>query len=447
MKYEKNEYLICLSMLVLFASKALSQNHGVEISARTSLLLRLFLVPTILVVVQIYHAFSIRQEFEQTLEHGRIPEKHRETAGLLKPRTELRKEDSFGACLMIKEDNSLLYEWLAYHYTVLPLRHVFVGSDEGNKQNPEDVLSRWVTAETGLEYWIVNATEFVNRHPQTGNQRKKYANEHEEAHHLFVHRQRSFITTCVEFMKAQGLRWVTFIDTDEFLVMNRINSNVENLTAREDVKTNQPSAIDATALNLRESLPPLHSNTTVMDTIQALRVIQDLSPCYTMPRLLYGALENVTCPEAADTISLSKSKFNYQEMSTLRFNQHARKGDFSKSKYGKVMIDISSLSNTTLSSTPRNIHRPYKPECRPGAVGNFAESIFYLNHYIGSWERYSSREDSRRNRDEWELRAHITTDSSCHHGVYRWFDRFLDLVGEERARFLLGVQDSLASTI
>jgi len=43
---------------------------------------------------------------------------------------------SFSACLLIKDNNIILPEWLAYHYTVLPLRRlikqVYVHRDEYN---------------------------------------------------------------------------------------------------------------------------------------------------------------------------------------------------------------------------------------------------------------------------------------------------------------------------
>jgi hypothetical protein len=421
-------------------------------TARMNLLFRLFLVPAMLVIVQLYHAFTLREQLQGTLGHD-LPVQDDHTHPF-KPIQKLNAHESFGACLMIKEDNDLLYEWLAYHYTTLPLRYVFVGSDEGNNQNPLDVLQRWKTANTGLHYWVVNATDFMS-HPEMGskkspqqkpskNHRGNYTQEHEEAHHAFVHRQRSFITSCVEFMKSKGLQWVTLFDTDEFLVMNRVGE-VENITMRQDGQKqgNDPTILDPTAYQSRYTLPTVGSRMTVVDAIHKLERIEDLGSCYTVPRLLYGALENVSCPEASTAVATAKTRFNYDELSTLRFNQHARKGDFAKSKYGKVMLNLSRLSNETIHRTPKNIHRPYKPECGPGAVGNFAESLFYLNHYIGSWERYDSRQDSRRNRVEWELRAHLTDDTSCEHGAHAWFPRFLDLVGEERAQFLLGGNNSI----
>jgi len=435
-------------MLFHLASDVLSANRFLPLTARSSLILRLFLVPILLVSVQLYHAFTLREHF-QTMQldhlHSRVNSSFHERTDW-QSNARLKPSESFGACLMIKEDNDLLFEWLAYHYTTLPLRYVFVGSDEGNTQDPIQVLQRWKDAGTGLQFWVVNATDFHRRGAHSSSfstsatqRRGIYSVEHEEAHHSFVHRQRSFITTCVKFLKSQGLEWVTLIDTDEFLVMNSVGS-AENITAREvDVNTgNNRRIIDPIAFQQRHTLPSLESQGTVLEAIRTIESIHTLGPCYTVPRLLYGALENVTCEKATSDVQLARSKFRYEELSTLRFTQHAKKGDFAKSKYGKVIIDVSQLSNETIERAPRNIHRPYKPECGPGAVGNFAESLFYLNHYIGSWERYASRKDFRRNRVEWELRAHLTAGNSCEHEVFRWISRFVAMVGEVRAQYLLG---------
>lgn len=61
--------------------------------------------------------------------------------------------------MMIKEDNDLVYDWRANHDTILTLRYVCVGSDKGNQQYPNDVLSRWNESGMGLEYWIIGAAQ------------------------------------------------------------------------------------------------------------------------------------------------------------------------------------------------------------------------------------------------------------------------------------------------
>jgi hypothetical protein len=338
----------------------------------------------------------------------------------------LGKNESFGACLMIKEDNNLLYEWLSYHYTTLPLRYLLIGSDLENKQDPRDVLERWGKANVGLHYWVLNASEFMFRHGTSKGML--------DAHHSFVHRQRAFITTCTEFMKSKGLHWVAYIDSDEFITMNRLGTD-ETQPAFNDTLP----AKKLLARNMRSALPPLHSNSTVLDAILDLERISSLSPCNTMPRLLYGSLENVTCRDATVANQLGRLPgFDFSEMSTLRFTQHSRKGDFAMSKFGKVLMDVSELSNETVATKlPRNVHRPYKPECGPG-VAAFDEAVFIVNHYIGSWERYSSRTDARRSRHEWEKRAFLTNGNSCDQKVFEWFPRFVQQVGLARSKFLLG---------
>jgi hypothetical protein len=391
--------------------------------------------PLIILVtsIQLYSAFTLKTTWGQNATALMdIPQQGSISDAQFVPRPHLNKNESFGACLMMKEDNDLLYEWLAYHYTVLPLRYILVGSDEGNKQDPRDVLQRWTQANTGLNYWILNSTEFMLRH---GKHKGKEGNNKDDAHHTFIHRQRGFITTCSEFMKSQGVHWVTFIDSDEFVVMNRMGEDDKRFTIRT---RNEPMSITQTSSDMRKALPAHDSDATVLDAIKKLEPIESLSPCYTIPRLLYGAFENLTCPGTEPTNELAKKEFKFSEMSTLRFLQHGRKGDFALSKFGKVIVDFSNLTEETIAQTPRNIHRPWKSVCGPGVV-HFPEAIFYLSHYIGSWERYSSRKDARRNRNEWEQRAFITSGSSCDKAVYKWFPRFVKAVGLDRARFLLGV--------
>jgi hypothetical protein len=356
----------------------------------------------------------------------------------------LGKNESFGACLMVKDDNDLLYEWLAYHYTILPLRYVLIASDVGSRTNPDLVLQRWKTANTGLQYWSIPASNFT-QHTANNNSSTMTAEDH---HHALLARQRDFIPYCVKWMKEQGLQWVSLIDTDEFVVLNPIGSN-ESLPIRP---SKDPHAVEPIYHELRShpSLANGHANNkSVLDIIREVKTIKDLSPCYTMPRVLHGALTNFSCPEARSDVRLAREHGLYgdddkqqqqQQLHTLRFHQHARKGDFATSKFGKVFLDVSRLPDTVLSRVPKSPHRPYKPECRPGVV-HFPEALFYINHYLGSWARYAARQDGRRNREEWEKRAFITTSTSCDKNVTRWFSKFVDLVGKDRARFLLGVGD------
>ena len=52
------------------------------------------------------------------------------------------------ACLLIKDDNTRLIEWLAYHYTMFPLRYLIVGVDPDSATSPKVILQRWTDFNT-----------------------------------------------------------------------------------------------------------------------------------------------------------------------------------------------------------------------------------------------------------------------------------------------------------
>ncbi|GAX13750.1 hypothetical protein FisN_30Lh036 [Fistulifera solaris] len=330
-------------------------------------------------------------------------------------------EPSFAACLLIKDDNDLLPEWLAYHYTVLPLRHVVIAVDPHSVQDPAPILQRW---QPYLRYTIwQNGDDSLRQ-----NENKQEQQHHHHHHHALVQRQKEFIKKCSEYLKHEGAQWTAFIDTDEYVIPNRLNlHNDEQLV----IDGHGPHAIQNISWHIRQHLPPMGDATTVAEILTKLQFAGLVGSCYTLPRLLVGALENRTCHHA--------SRNTFPPLSTLRFFQHAVKGDFRLNKFGKVWMDLSQISSQTIQSTvPRNIHRPYKDNCGPGAV-HFPDAFFYINHYLGSWERYSARSDPRRNREEWEKRAFVDDGSpTCESGVYEWLPRFVEQVGgEARARYLL----------
>ncbi len=334
-------------------------------------------------------------------------------------------EPSFAACLLMKDDNDLLPEWLAYHYTILPLRHVVIAVDRHSLQDPIPILQRW---QPYMRYTIWqngdDPSQPSNKDDDDDDDQQQQQHHH---HHALVHRQKEFLQKCSEYLKQEGAQWTAFIDTDEYVIPNRLTLHDEHLI----IDGHGPKAIQNISWHIRQHLPTIGDATTVADILTKLQSAGLVGSCYTLPRLLVGALENRTCHHAF--------RNTFPQLSTLRFFQHAVKGDFRLNKFGKVWMDLSQISLQTIQSTvPRNIHRPYKDYCGPGAV-HFPDAFFYINHYLGSWERYSARSDPRRNREEWEKRAFVDDGSpACDSGVYEWLPRFVERVGgEARARYLL----------
>lgn len=344
----------------------------------------------------------------------------------------LRPSESFGACMMMKEDNVLLYEWIAYHYIMMPLRYLVIGSDIGNRQDPRDVLRRWDG--TGLRYWVINGTDFANRH---GEIKARRENDHTAHHHQFLDRQRAFVTTCAEHMKRQNMSWIMYTDSDEFVVINRFESD-DSVLHNKTLESNETIVRYRMRQTLSQWEPKEH---TVLDAIRLLgNKVEELGSCVVMPRLRFGALENQTCgPESEGVNTIAKEHFRFPELSTLRYKIHGGKENFEANKYGKVLVDLSRLSNEEVTQWPKNVHRPFKKHC-PKPIVWYREALFTLNHYTASWERYSARHDLRRTCKAWREMAFYSAGNSCEQNIHRWFPRFTKRFGTKKARFLLGVE-------
>jgi len=53
------------------------------------------------------------------------------------------QDHSFSTCLLMMDDNHFLVEWLAYHYTVLPLRRLIVTMDRKSTTDARPIFQRW----------------------------------------------------------------------------------------------------------------------------------------------------------------------------------------------------------------------------------------------------------------------------------------------------------------
>ena len=357
---------------------------------------------------------------------------------------------------MVMGDNDLLTEWIPYHYTVLPLRTVLVVSDHSNHEDPNDILKRYKIAKIDLDYKVVNASVFdhihgpylfdeqkilerLNRDLQKKGRATINSTDHplyqqDIAHHHLIHKQLGLISYCVNYMKEQGIRWVTLFDTDEFLAVNRLGlDDIRVATNNKESDSDQSKG----RFQQRRHLPPIDSNDTLVDIIHSFEQIDEaLESCHLMPRITFGALDNFTCQGSETVQEFARYNFHYEILNTLRFQQHANKDDFSKNRFGKVFLDLNGIDD--LSSKPRNIHRPFPKHCiRP--VATVKESPFYLMHYVGGWERFQAKSDKRRDYEAWKQRASIDDSTSCcQEKSYTWLFRFVDEVGLDRAKFLLG---------
>jgi hypothetical protein len=128
---------------------------------------------------------------------------------------------SFSACLLIKDNNILLPEWLAYHYTVLPLRRLIVGVDPMSHTDPSHILDKYSTIGMNITIWTNDSYWEDGLMP---HEKKSFPitneTDHESMHNRYVHRQKTFLKACLTQLHNELRSWTMLIDTDEYFAFN-----------------------------------------------------------------------------------------------------------------------------------------------------------------------------------------------------------------------------------
>jgi hypothetical protein len=190
-------------------------------------------------------------------------------------------------------------------------------------------------------------------------------------------------------MKHANRTWVTLIDTDEFLMYNHRSDSQEGYDNwNEQLRQQYPNK----KIMELSGKPPSPSDAGGL--LNYLRTEQSMGnpyfqrECISIPRLQFGAKES------------SKERRSYrvppgihpERLDTLRYRNHAKRQDFVKNGLSKSILDVSRVDKF-----PRieSLHRPIKTLCTAPWKDEW-DSGLRINHYLGSWEAYSFRDDSRR---------------------------------------------------
>jgi Glycosyl transferase family 2 len=351
--------------------------------------------------------------------------------------------DTFSACLLIKDDNDLLNEWLAYHYHVLTLRYLLVAVDPSSAKSPTPIFDKWrnltdliivewsdpnfmpeVFLSTG--YHISpdpiekNATK---SHTREGNEdeEKVKADNLQITNHRF--RQVTFLASCLKHMRDRNNTWTMHIDTDEFVVVNPLLRN----TTQANVQMIR--------------IPEIQEKGSIFQVVkqyyQDTNLRQEFNyPCITMPRLLFGSVEfedNFTVPHDMPHY------FNSSMLETIRWQYHTDYDDKGRNGQRKVMVDVSVVNRSNdMFNKPFSIHRPSGKLCPRIDQLDFRQLQRYpitVNHYIGSWERYFAKSDARRSERAYNAKAHVAAGHD--NWMSPWLAGFVNHVGSERAKVLL----------
>mmetsp|Transcript_32513 Transcript_32513/g.74828 ORF Transcript_32513/g.74828 Transcript_32513/m.74828 type:complete len:225 (+) Transcript_32513:147-821(+) len=185
----------------------------------------------------------------------------------------------------------------------------------------------------------------------------------------------------------------------------------------------------------REDLPSHNIAMTVEELMYSkLHDNQEVLPwkagCLSMPRLFFGAMESKPEEISAGVPNVGLNPNNF---TTLRFRKHHRKGAFTFNRFGKNMIDVSKLKHVEQVPHP---HLVAPKLCPRPPLPCYDESLLRVNHYLGSWESYSSRGGYvARTVTDFQLRASINEGEDD--DIRPWLGTFVEKLETKRAYKLL----------
>jgi len=294
-----------------------------------------------------------------------------------------KKPESYGGgsafCLIIKDDNEILSEWIAYHYHVFNMRRLIVALDPTSLTSPAEILepfeknfglnvSIWNDEDYTPDWWIERqpierqaALNLVNPtairiceksckiyDPEPGNPFPSETglepgDEYvERCNHIF--RQRMFYGQCSlrikeeaekEKNKEKAIKWTVFTDTDEYMVPNpwvdhyiHAEDDKSLLKAsqakglnynRTDAKVVDSKAIHRTLNDIYPIEPTAGSLWKYFNKFKE-HVMHSTQKCVMMPRIQFGGNEDESEADAS-TLGVISSKANNTKTTTVWSHQ------------------------------------------------------------------------------------------------------------------------------
>lgn len=288
-------------------------------------------------------------------------------------------QDSAAACLLTMDDNHFLAEWIPFHYYTFNLRHVIIAVDPRSRTSPNRLLKIW--AEQGISTTTWSDADYMDKSELEVAKNwvtRKFGELNPE---LTLHRarQRLFYYKCMREHKRNGRAWTLLTDTDEFLQINYKTLKTNGINIPSDWE--EPGR----TLRFLQWQEKLGHKTMFPKTNWT-------TPCVQIPRIRYGAKESDTT-RIQETLP---TDINSSLFMSLRFRHHADPNNNMANRLSKAIVDLSRLSWADLEPVV-SIHRPVWNQC--GQRKRFIkayEQALVINHYLGTWEQYSFRDDSRK---------------------------------------------------
>ena len=300
----------------------------------------------------------------------------------------ISKHSVMAGCLLIRDDNFRLPEWLAFHHHVLPLHRVIVASDPRSMEDPSQIFETF-SQELGMNISHWDDGDYLTKEMLRKAQRPKNLHHHD--------RQNRFLQMCMGQLQKEGWTWTSLWDTDEYILFNKVYQKTVDFSLRGSI------------LDHVKKQPDQH--------------------CHSILRSLVGSKE--TKPVANSTVVYPG--LDMRRLQTIRYRFHNRVFRNKMNGPQKTILNVQKVNASVEVITP---HRPAPKICFP----ENQTTPFIMYHYLGSWEAYSFRDDYRkgnvRSYESWRVKQ----SRSKYYGVYltNWLSGFIKQVGLEKVTRLLG---------
>eukprot|EP00980_Cylindrotheca_fusiformis_P015281 scaffold4247_cov66-Cylindrotheca_fusiformis.AAC.22 len=337
----------------------------------------------------------------------------------------------FAGCLMTRDDNVPLPEWLAYHYTVLPLRYLIVSIDPRSVTSPEGIFDLYrnntdLKIETWSGNWFWRADSWKNPEmspPETAEMKLQ----------VFVERQLDFYKYCLLRLKKLNYTWTAVIDTDEFVTYNVPMK-------AEDEESEEESEEELTREQRADLFPsfPGKQNETIAHSIQTqyeskLGIYSNTSLCVTMPRVQFFSkhIQKLPDPFGLDPSQTQKFPFEQSDFTTLQLTAHDSliKGSFANPN---KTLPVKSLINVAMTKPKYKVRNPHTLYWECGSPRDLMRLKvgegwpYRVHHYSASLKSFVSRPE--RTPEMWEQRNRRKFEGTYDATLTKWFPEFIKLM-------------------
>jgi len=352
----------------------------------------------------------------------------------------------FSACLLMRDDNKILPEWLAYHYEVLPLRRLIVAVDPFSRTDPTPILD--VYRDLGMHVTLWTDADYMRTGYKTW-ERPFYGPNltHAEMWKGYLWRQRVFLMECTRQLQLENRSWTLFLDTDEYLFLNhyrptegqpyhcfdQYGRDKANPQPNDLLECNEAYHKEMQSGTLpRSKLPMVGSSTNATMAHYILQIRDELlqwdesyrSFCWVFPRVLFGAWDSSNHSHIQPQMP---SGFDLTTFRTLRYRKTGVLQNFVP---GKPILDVSAAPTRMWDIT--NPHRPHN-QCRGGPYAKHYSAIFRVHHYTGTPDEFLTRPGRTLSQFQQRNNANGVIHEEELNESAGWLQSFVERVGWERA--------------